>query len=74
MLPPQVSAATFTFASFNHELIVGQDQQTLFVPAWVVAEDKNLSDDTIVKMIEETVDAHVDAKVDVLVQCVFARF
>ena len=40
----------------------------------MVAEQKNLDRAKIVKMIEDTVDAHADAKVDVLAQCVFARF
>ena len=72
----RLSAHTFSDEenATAYRLIVSHDQQALFVPAWVVAEDKNLDGDTIVKMIEETVDAHADAKVDVLVQCVFARF
>ena len=57
-----------------YKLIVNHDQQALFVPAWVIAEDRNLGGDAIVKMIQATVDAHADAQVDMLVQCVFAQF
>ena len=40
----------------------------------MVAEQTTLDGATIVKMIEDPVDARADVKVDVLVQCVFARF
>jgi hypothetical protein len=56
------------------QLIVSHDQQGLFIPAFVIAETQNLDGPTLVKLIEETVDVHADAKVDILVQCVFARY
>ena len=56
------------------QLIVSHDQQGLFTPAFVIAETQKLNGRTLVKLIEETVDVHADAKVDILVQCVFARY
>jgi len=55
-------------------LAVSHDQQALFVPAWVVAEEMNQDRDAVLRMIEQTVDVHANAKVDVLFQRVFARF
>ena len=55
-------------------LVVSHDQQALFVPAFVVAEEQNLSGQQLEQLIRETVDVHVSAKVDIISLCFFARY
>ena len=55
-------------------LIVSHDQQALFVPAFVIAEEQQLNGQQLERLIRETVDVHVNAKVDIISLCFFARY
>ncbi|MEE3370564.1 MAG: hypothetical protein VX346_14590 [Planctomycetota bacterium] len=55
-------------------LIVSHDQQALFVPAFVIAEEQQLDGPQLERLIRETVDVHVSAKVDIISLCFFARY
>ena len=55
-------------------LIVSHDQQALFIPAFVIAEEQKLTGRQLEQLIRETVDVHAKAKVDVISLCFFARF
>ena len=55
-------------------LIVSHDQQALFIPAFVIAEEQKLTGQQLERLIRETVDVHANAKVDILSLCFFARY
>ncbi len=55
-------------------LLVSHDQQALFVPAFVIAEEQQLNGQQLERLIRETVDVHVNAKVDIISLCFFARY
>lgn len=55
-------------------LIVSHDQQALFVPAFVIAEEQKLNGQQLERLIRETVDVHAEAEVDIVSLCFFARY
>ena len=55
-------------------LIVSHDQQALFVPAFVIAEEQKLDGQQVERLIRETVDVHAEAGVDIVSLCFFARY
>ena len=71
VLPPSVA---FADDDGRRVLIVSHDQQALFVPALVIAEEQELNGQQLEQLIRETVDVHVDAGVDIISLCFFARY
>ena len=55
-------------------LLVSHDQQALFVTAFVIAEEQQLNGQQLERLIRETVDVHVNAKVAIISLCFFARY
>ena len=70
MLPFSVASAG---DDGRHVLIVSHDQQALFVPSFVIAEEQNLNGQQLEQLIRETVDVHAEAGVDIVSLCFFAR-
>ena len=58
----------------HRTLIVSHDQQALFVPAFVIAEKQKLNGQQLERLIQETVDVHAEAEVDIVSLCFFARY
>ena len=55
-------------------LIVSHDQQAVFIPAFVIAEEQKLTGQQLERLIRETVDVHAEAGVDIVSLCFFARY
>ena len=74
LLVVQFSAALSAGDDGQRVLVVSHDQQALFVPAFVIAEEQRLDGQQLERLIRETVDVHVNAKVDIISLCFFARY
>ena len=68
------SPVAFADDDGRHVLIVSHDQQAIFVPALVIAEEQKLNGQQLEQLIRETVDVHADAGVDIVSLCFFARY
>ena len=57
-----------------HKLVMSYDMTSMWFPAQMAAQGENADAQALKNMLEDIVDEHARAQVDILIHCVWARF